>query len=432
MAAPLTWIAPDDRRYTAAVGAVPATAHVPPRRPAAVAIPGDADGVVTAVRRATDLGLRVTVRSGGHGLGGRHLHDGDVVLDLRRLGDVVVRDGTARVGPGAVSRGLATALDVSGTRFPLGHSPAVGAGGFLLAGGNGWDGVRLGPACRRVLAATVVGGDGVLREVDAASDAELLAVLRGAGCAFPGVVTEFVARVEPGRPRISRSVAVLPPDRLGALGRTLDGARLDEGVEHTVILRPDVVTLVETGFRLDRSPVVPGRSVVDALGLTPVLHREELDWSGLLATIPDLGADGQLSDHRWSGAGWTDTLAVAAQALTCPETRYPGHPRSSVLVGAAPSEPPDPTGALYRAPGPLGVSVYGHHDRTGRVAARRWVADVVVQLDPLAVGRYVGEADLSAGAAALAACLPADGPDRIAAVRRRLDPDQVVRTVVDR
>lgn len=423
----LTWIEPGEAGFAAAVAAVPATAAAPPRAPAAVALPSGPESVAEAVRRAAALGLQITVRSGGHGLSGTHLHDGAVVLDLRRLCAVEVLDEhVLRVGPGTVSEHLAGALDRSDRSFPLGHSPRVGAAGFLLAGGNGWAGGDLGAACHRVGAADVVGGDGVLRRIDGA-DAEALALLRGAGSAMPAVVVGFEVRTEPRAPRIVRTVVDLPPHRAAGLGRMLDQQGAAAGVEHTVMVRAERLTLVETAFGPFRS------GVVAALGEPPLFRLSCGGWSELLAGIPDFAGDGQVSDHRWSGTDWQGTLSAAAAAVTSAADRAGRpHQHSSVLVAAAPVQLVGAAEALYSPAGAIGVSVYGHHGPAGRDAARAWVAAVVGGLEEVAVGRYIGEADLSAGRAVLVDCWAPGTLDRLAMLRERVDPDRVIRTAVDR
>src|SRR4051794_34200985 len=59
--------------------------------------PRDAGEVGDCLRLATDAGLTVSVRAGGHGVAGRAVR-GDVVLDLRHFRRIAVDGDTVRVG----------------------------------------------------------------------------------------------------------------------------------------------------------------------------------------------------------------------------------------------------------------------------------------------------------------------------------------------
>src|SRR5687767_7168615 len=55
------------------------------KRPALIVQPGSVSEVVVAVKNARDLGLRISVRGGGHNVSGNALNDGGVVIDLRHM-----------------------------------------------------------------------------------------------------------------------------------------------------------------------------------------------------------------------------------------------------------------------------------------------------------------------------------------------------------
>jgi FAD/FMN-containing dehydrogenase len=71
-----------------------------------------------------------------------------------------------------------------------------------------------------------------------------------------------------------------------------------------------------------------------------------------------------------------------------------------------------------------GVGIYGLWDDTADDAANRgWVRRVDEALAPFRTGRYVGEADLTLKPNRRAECFTPDALDRLAAIRRRYDPD---------
>jgi FAD/FMN-containing dehydrogenase len=76
----------------------------------------------------------------------------------------------------------------------------VGLGGYLLQGGQGWNGRARGWACQSVAGLDVVTADGRLVHADAGQNADLLWAARGAGPGFPGVVTRFGLQTYPAPP----------------------------------------------------------------------------------------------------------------------------------------------------------------------------------------------------------------------------------------
>ena len=169
-------------------------ARRPDRFPAAVLLAASDADVVEGVRLAGEHGWRVSVRSGGHSWAAWSLRDDALLIDLGGLRDLSYdpATGVASARP-AVQGGLELApfLAERGRAFPGGHCASVGLGGYLLQGGQGWDGRARGWACESVVGLDVVTADGTLVHADAAENPDLLWAARGAGPGFPGVVTRF-------------------------------------------------------------------------------------------------------------------------------------------------------------------------------------------------------------------------------------------------
>jgi FAD/FMN-containing dehydrogenase len=170
------------------------------QRPAAVAVPRNAQEVAAVVRMAAELGLRVAPQSTGHNpgpLAARGLDD--VVLVRTSAMSTAIADPTrdiVRVEGGAV---WAPAVDVAaahGKAVLHGSSPDVGIAGYSLGGGIGWYARALGLATNSLTAVEVVIGDGSLVRASAAENAELFWALRGGGGSF-GVVTALEFRMYP-------------------------------------------------------------------------------------------------------------------------------------------------------------------------------------------------------------------------------------------
>ena len=175
-------------------------ARRPDRFPAAVLEAASEDDVVAGVRLARERGLTVSVRSGGHSWASWSLRDDAILIDLGLMRDMTydASSGVATAQP-AVRGGeeLAPFLTEHGRFFPGGHCPTVGIGGFLLQGGQGWNGRKLGWACESVVGLDVVMADGELVHADEHDNADLLWAARGSGPGFFGVVTRFHLRTYP-------------------------------------------------------------------------------------------------------------------------------------------------------------------------------------------------------------------------------------------
>jgi FAD/FMN-containing dehydrogenase len=169
-------------------------ARRPDRFPAAVLLAASDDDVIDGVRLAGERGWPVSVRSGGHSWAAWSLRDDALLIDLGGLRDLAYdpATGVAAARP-AIKGGLELApfLAERGRAFPGGHCASVGLGGYLLQGGQGWDGRDRGWACQSVTGLDVVTADGTLVRADAEQHADLLWAARGAGPGFPGVITRF-------------------------------------------------------------------------------------------------------------------------------------------------------------------------------------------------------------------------------------------------
>ena len=103
-----------------------------------------------------------------------------------------------------------------GLAFPSGHCPSVAIGGFLLAGGQGWNQGTWGPACQNVLAIDLVNADGDVITADAQQNPDLLWAARGGGPGFPGGDPALSPALFPAPAAIAQSLYVYPLDLLEA------------------------------------------------------------------------------------------------------------------------------------------------------------------------------------------------------------------------
>ena len=169
-------------------------ARRPDRFPAAVLLADNDRDVIEGVRLAAERGWTASVRSGGHSWAAWSLRGDALLIDLGRMRDIAYEPatGVASARP-AVQGGLELApfLARRGRAFPGGHCASVGLGGYLLQGGQGWNGRARGWACQSVAGLDVVTADGTLVHADASENPDLLWAAREACPGFPGIVTRF-------------------------------------------------------------------------------------------------------------------------------------------------------------------------------------------------------------------------------------------------
>ena len=168
------------------------------RTPALIARCVDVADVQLAVRSAAKAGVLTAVRCGGHSLAGFSSCDGGLVIDLSRLRQVEVDEGSrrAKFAGGCLLGTVDSATQKAGLIFPAGVVSHTGAGGLVLGGGTGWLTRMFGLSCDNVEAFTLVTADGSIVHANGRENADLFWALRGGGGNF-GVVTEFEVRLHP-------------------------------------------------------------------------------------------------------------------------------------------------------------------------------------------------------------------------------------------
>jgi FAD/FMN-containing dehydrogenase len=178
---------PGDADYDAARATFNVTVD---QRPAAIALPRDAEEVAAAVVLAAEHGLRVAPQRTGHNAGPLGSLAGTMLLRTDALDEVEidVANRRARVGAGARWEDVVPAASAHRLAALHGSTPDVSVVGYTLGGGLGWYGRQHGLAANHVVAIELVTADGALRRVDAENDAHLFWALRGGGGNF-GVVT---------------------------------------------------------------------------------------------------------------------------------------------------------------------------------------------------------------------------------------------------
>ncbi len=173
---------------------------------------GEAD-IVDAVAVARDSGLEVSVRGGGHNVGGRCFTDGGVMIDLSLMKGISVDPSarTARVQPGVNWAQLNRETQLHGLAVTGGVISTTGIAGLTLGGGLGWLMPKFGLATDNLISARIVTADGRTLTVSEHENADLFWGLRGAGANF-GVVSSFEYRLHEVGPTVIGGLVAHPFD----------------------------------------------------------------------------------------------------------------------------------------------------------------------------------------------------------------------------
>ncbi|MFI7542311.1 FAD-binding protein [Actinoplanes sp. NPDC049599] len=402
-------------------------ARRPDRFPAAVLLADDAADVAAGVRLARAENRTVCVRSGGHSWAAWSLRDDALLIDLGNLNGLDYDAATGVVTAGPAARGgldLVPFLDERGRAFPVGHCPGVGLGGYLLQGGQGWNGRRMGWACESVVAVDVVTADGELVRADADEHSDLYWAARGAGPGFPGIVTAFHLRTYPApagmwhdtwsfRPR---DAAVL----LGWLHELLP--TLDRRLEPVVAatrLSGELVLLLHTTVLADSPDLL--RVFADG----PLAGKELSHVTGPTSLAEECVAQAAQNPEGYRYAvdcTWTDAPADVLEPLLSRLWRELDTPHSfSIWYGWAPQrELPD---MAFSVQGNVYIATYAiYPDAADDEKYRNWVHERTAAVARHGTGVYLGDTDFTRRQDRF---LSAANYCRLAEIRARRDPSGV-------
>jgi len=408
------------------------------RRPAIIAQCENVQDVASAIRFGRERGLEIAVRSGGHGVAGKALTDGGIVIDLRRMNKVTVDldARTATVAGGATMSHLDRATEPHGLVTTGGRVSTTGVGGLVLGGGNGWLDRKFGLACDNLLSVEVVTADGNTVRASEKEHTELFWALHGGGGNF-GVATSFTFRLYP-LPSVMVALLLWPSDAGPEVMRVyrdfmesapdevcgglvyVTGPPEEFVPPHLVGKLSTLVLIVYTGEEAE------GRQAID-----PML---ELGHEGeVIAEMPYAELQCLLDDppgyrNYWS-ATYLDTLPDEAVDLHCA--------RAAEMIVPSPSQQAlAPQGAAvargrpdYPIPwrqAPWYVLTFGMwEDPADDERAKRWTSNVRADLHPWSRDaiylNFIGDE----GHDRVVAGLGPENYKRLGAIKAEYDPDNV-------
>ncbi|HET9476384.1 MAG TPA: FAD-binding oxidoreductase, partial [Dehalococcoidia bacterium] len=174
---------------------------------------GTAD-IIDALNFAREAGLPLSIRAGGHNIGGTSLCDDGIVIDVSRMKGVHLdlANETARVQPGVLLGDIDRETQAFGRVVPSGFISQTGLSGLTLGGGFGWLTRKWGLTSDHLISADVVTATGDLLRASENENADLFWGIRGGGGNF-GIVASYEFRMRPLGPTVVAGMVAYPRDR---------------------------------------------------------------------------------------------------------------------------------------------------------------------------------------------------------------------------
>lgn len=394
-------------------------------RPGVVVRPENPAEVQEAVRfaarhRDVPLGLF----SGGHGMSGRSLNTGGIVIALDALNTITVGSGNrVRLGPGARWGEVAQALAPHGLAITAGDSGGVGVGGLATTGGIGWLVRERGLAIDYLRSVDVVTADGELVHASAEENSDLFWAVRGAGANF-GVAVSFEFEAHPVSEQVGFAMLLFAPDDVAAFlegwGRTIEASH--PTVTGTLMMSPGRPgsTAVQALIVVDSADP---ETVIERLqpfaALAPLANQsiQMVPYSALLEVPPagDQHGGGEPRGHSGLAAHLTADVARALADLLAVESSFLLSIRSA--GGAVADHPADAAAYGWRDANFLISTLGGRGDQV----ARRWA-----ELVPLLEGMYLSF-ETDTGPDVVARAFPPRHLQRLRALKAVWDPTGLFR-----
>ncbi|HBA82572.1 MAG TPA: FAD-binding oxidoreductase [Verrucomicrobia bacterium] len=419
----------------------------PDRHPDAIVRVASVEDIQQAVQFAREGGLKVAVRGGGHSWCGSPLRQGGLLLDLGRLNSIQMDADArrARIQPAVEGQMLSAFLASQQMAFPVGHCADVPLSGYLLNGGAGWNSGAWGLGCMNVEGLDVVNAQGELIHADADNHPDFYWAARGAGPGFFGVVAQYHVRLHPLPQAIVVSTVTY---------RLKDAQPALEWLPQLVReVRPEVEVLCfvcSADETLPPAKAGPAEQVVKIFAIA--FADTEADAKAWLQPLEACPKAKSLKTDFYQKTSFEDLYALTS-AIYLPQRRYaadicwthatpadvlaqlrdhiraaPSHDSFLLLApipAPPPGAPPLPDMAFSMA-APLLVGVYGcWKDEASDEHNQKWVCEAMKRLEPLSVGSYIGECDLTAGPNRAAACFAPANWQRLRDLKRQHDPDDL-------
>jgi FAD/FMN-containing dehydrogenase len=414
------------------------------RRPALIVRPRTADEVAVALGWARLHDLPVAVRAGGHSPAGSGVVEGGLVVDLRSMTQLTI-DAERRVASaetGLVWEEFNARAGRSGLTTPSGDIAAVGVAGLTLGGGFGLLSRNYGLTIDSLLEVELVTADGRVLTANAETHPDLFWAVRGGGGNF-GVATRMRFRlhpvtvlggaiVYPATADVLRAfvdAAIAAPDELSTLAFAMHAPPLEflpaehHGRHVVSILVCDSGDLGTADDRL-----WPLRSLADRTPLADATAR--MPYPALF----QLTEQAAIRRPQASRAGFLRSIHDDTLEAILEHTARPTSPFSTAMLRVL-------GGAVARVA--ADATAFAHRDKVAFLNLQNvwddpsdsephvgWVESfwqAVAAATDGAYANYLGDE----GPDRIRAAYPSPTYERLAALKRRYDPDNVFRSNVN-
>jgi FAD/FMN-containing dehydrogenase len=406
------------------------------KRPAIIARCRGIADIADAIRFAQSKGLEISVRGGGHNVGGRAVVDGALMIDLSLMKGIYINASsrTAVVEGGVIWKEFNREAQIHGLATTGGVIGTTGVAGLTLGGGLGWLMTKYGMALDNLLAVNLVLADGSVVRASEEDHPDLFWAVRGGGGNF-GVAASFEFRLHKVGPMVFGGLVAFPfaEGRKVLLGlRSIASAATDDlMLVGALTTAPDGsgtrisgIAACHVGAEADAQAVAAkiksvGTVALDALGPIPYTAL-----NGLLDAAFPRGAF-----NYWKSVFLPRLDEQIIEALFKAYDRCPV-PTSSLLLesfhGFVSRIPSSATAYALRDVGFNAVIIGQWLEKAKEAETMAWVRETFAALQPYAAERrylnYLGS-DEDANAAATAAY----GPNltRLRQLKRKYDPQNV-------
>ncbi|GHH65383.1 FAD-linked oxidase [Promicromonospora soli] len=239
------------------------------RHPGLVARCAGVADVRSSIRFAREHGLLVAVRGGGHSFPGYSVCDAGMVIDLSLMKGIRVDPDarTARVQAGVLLGELDRETQEFGLAVTAGIVTHTGVAGLTLGGGLGWIQRKYGLTIDNLLSVDLVTADGEFVTAGETHNTDLFWGVRGGGGNF-GIVTEFEFRLHPVGPEVFAGPIFWAME---------DAPEVLRFYRDWIADSPDELTTIVVQRRAPALPVVPDELVGRHLIAVVVCHAGTVD-----------------------------------------------------------------------------------------------------------------------------------------------------------
>ena len=415
------------------------------RRPIAVVRAGSTADIAPTLALASQQGLPLAIRGGGHNVAGNGTVDDGLVLDLSGLGAVAVDPGAGRVRvqAGATLAQVDRATEPFNLAVPVGVVSNTGIAGLTLGGGVGWLTRAHGLTVDNLISAEVVTVGGETVRASESVNPDLFWGLRGGGGNF-GVVTEFTFRAHPlpSRPftanfiyrapqwetaltAYERWTADLPDAMTSVLTFTVPPPSMGLGSDPLILL----------GFAWAGADTDRAERLVDDLrrAAPPSLEASErVSWSAWQSGVDGLFPKGARGYWRNTSFDRLDADVIAALMRRGAEQTWTGTGFDIHHLGGAFGRVPEEDTPFPSRSARFWLNIYGFWAEPADDLARMaFIREFGAEVEPLGTGgRYVNFLGEEQGADPVRQAEQVYGAaklERLALLKREFDPQNLLR-----